>query len=136
MGDPDYQALAGFRLELRRFFAFSQRAAEAAGLRPQQYQALLAIKAHTGSQPMTTTELADELFIRLPTAVELIDRLEKESLVRRAPSTVDRRRMTVVLAPRAEEVLKRLASVHHEELRSHGPALVALLSRIGVLSKE
>src|SRR4051812_41570723 len=114
MSDPDYQALAGFRLELRRFLAFSQRAAEGAGLKPQQYQALLAIKAHSGAQPMTTTQLADELFIRLPTAVELIDRLEKERLVKRAASTVDRRRMTISLTARAEDVLKQLASVHHE----------------------
>jgi hypothetical protein len=43
---PDYVALAEFRYALRHFLYFSQSAAGAAGLRPQQHQALLAIKGY------------------------------------------------------------------------------------------
>ena len=40
----DYQALADLRFEIRRFLNFSERLVHAAGLEPQQHQALLAIK--------------------------------------------------------------------------------------------
>jgi len=40
----EYRALAEFRYELRRFLHFSERAARAAGLEPQQHQLLLALK--------------------------------------------------------------------------------------------
>ena len=45
IGGKDYRMLAAFRLALRRFVHFSETAAEAAGLSPQQHQALLAIRA-------------------------------------------------------------------------------------------
>ncbi|HEY2034092.1 MAG TPA: hypothetical protein VGH02_10445, partial [Rhizomicrobium sp.] len=45
----DYRALAEFRFLLRRFMAFSEEAARAAGLAPQQHQALLAIKGLEGA---------------------------------------------------------------------------------------
>ena len=40
----DYQALADFRFEIRRFLNFSESLVRAAGIEPQQHQALLAIK--------------------------------------------------------------------------------------------
>lgn len=125
-----YEALAGFRYELRKFMAFSRRAAEAAGLKPQQYQALLAIKAHAGPEAISPKELAEGLFIGLSTAVELADRLEASGLVRRETSKRDRRRTLLVLTPRAESALANLATVHRDELREQVPALISLLSRI------
>ena len=44
MREADYAALAQFRYQLRTFLAFSEAAAQSAGLTPQQHQALLAIK--------------------------------------------------------------------------------------------
>ena len=44
ISDAEYQALAAFRAELRRFLRFSEDAARAAGLSPQQHQLLLAIR--------------------------------------------------------------------------------------------
>lgn len=127
----DYQALAGFRYELRRLFAQSRKAAESAGLKPQQYQALLALRAHSGDHPMTVRDLAEELFIGASTAVELVDRLEARGLVSRATSSVDRRRVSLHLTPEAVDVLCALAAVHRDELGAHVPTLVALLERIG-----
>ena len=43
-----YELLAALRRSLRRFQRFSQDAARAAGLTPQQHQALLAIKGSPG----------------------------------------------------------------------------------------
>src|SRR5947209_3384263 len=40
----DYQALAEFRYQIRRFLRFSEQMARAAGIEPQQHQLLLAVK--------------------------------------------------------------------------------------------
>ncbi len=40
----DYQALAEFRYQIRKFLHFSEQAVEAAGLERGQYQLMLAIK--------------------------------------------------------------------------------------------
>src|SRR4051812_39011117 len=71
----DYEALAGFRYQLRLFLAFSETAARKAGLSPQQHQALLAIKGLAGSSPASVGDLARFLLIRHHTAVELINRM-------------------------------------------------------------
>jgi DNA-binding MarR family transcriptional regulator len=71
----DYEALAAFRHALRRFVAFSAEAARAAGLTPQQHQALLAIKGAPGRESLTVGEIAAHLLIRPNSAVELVDRL-------------------------------------------------------------
>ncbi len=58
-----YAAIASFRLELRRFLAFSEIAANKAGLPPQQHQALLAIAGHTGPEPPNVGAIAEHLLI-------------------------------------------------------------------------
>ncbi|MEO6341092.1 MAG: MarR family transcriptional regulator [Caulobacteraceae bacterium] len=129
--DADYRALAGFRYEVRKFMAFSKRAAESVGLQPQQYQALLVIKARETSGRIATSALAEELFIGTSTAVELLDRLEARGLVSRWVLAEDRRRTVVSLTPEAHRILRSLAAVHRDELRQHVPALISLLARIG-----
>src|SRR6185437_11475796 len=88
----DYQAMAAFRQALRRFAAFSETAAQSVGLTPQQHQALLAIRAHAGAEPMTISELADALMIKNHSAVGLVARLVERDLVTRSPSPLGRRR--------------------------------------------
>src|SRR5215472_7873853 len=87
---PQYQALAGFRYAIRAFLAFSESAARKSGVTPQQYQALLAIKAHP-DETILVRELADELMLKHNNAVQLVDRLVKAKLVRRSPSKQDGR---------------------------------------------
>src|SRR5258705_13819524 len=70
----DYEALAAFRFELRRFLQFSEEAARSLGLTPQQHQALLAIRAAPGRE-MSIGVLAEQLFIQPHSASELADRL-------------------------------------------------------------
>jgi DNA-binding MarR family transcriptional regulator len=129
--EADYRALAGFRCELRKFMAFSARAAKQAGLEPQQYQAMLAIRARPDDEPMSTSALAEELFISVSTTIELLDRLELAGLVVRRQSETDRRRTVVSLTSKALDRLPGLAATHKDEIRQHVPALVALLSQIG-----
>jgi DNA-binding MarR family transcriptional regulator len=124
VSDADYRLLADFRYALRGFFAFSKTAVAQAKLAPQQYQALLALRARRGRE-MTVGDLAQELYIRHHTAVGLVDRLEQANLVRRAHG--GGRRVTLDLTPEAEAVLTDLAQMHLEELRSYAPTIASLL---------
>jgi DNA-binding MarR family transcriptional regulator len=53
LGKAQYETLAAFRYALRKFLHFSETAAQAAGLTPQQHQALLAIKGFPGRDRIT-----------------------------------------------------------------------------------
>src|ERR1700752_4664503 len=69
----NYEALAEFRFQLRRFLAFSEANARKNGLTSQQYQALLTIRGLSRShQNMSVGELADFLLIKHHNAVGLI----------------------------------------------------------------
>lgn len=117
MTDTDYQRLAGFRFVLRQFLEFSAREARARGLTPSQHQALLVIRALSVSGKATIAEVAHGLMSRHHSTVELADRLCELGLIRRRADADDRRRVTLVLTPKAARILERLSAVHLEELR-------------------
>jgi len=127
--DEDYEALAMFRHALRRFLAFSESAAQEAGLTPQQHQALLVIRG-SPNHAISVGELAEQLLIRHHSAVELADRLSHAELLRREADLADRRRVRLVLTPRAERLLTELSATHREELRRLRPMLVKLLASL------
>jgi DNA-binding MarR family transcriptional regulator len=113
----DYEVLAEFRYLLREFFRFSENAAQAAGLTPQQHQALLAIKGFPGRDHITVGELADRLQIRHHSAVGLANRLAKERLVVRKRSPEDQRQVYLQVTRAGEKILETLSSAHRGELR-------------------
>lgn len=127
LSDEQYRVMAGFRYQLRRFLAFSSRQAQAAGLAPQQYQALLAIKGHTREAAITVGELAEQLFIRQHTAAELVNRMEAAGLVRRAAAERDHRRVALLLTEGGERALTGLAATHLKELQANGRLMARLL---------
>jgi DNA-binding MarR family transcriptional regulator len=118
-----YAAIATFRFELRRFLAFSEAAAAAAGLPPQQHQALLAIAGHMGPEPLTVGLLADQLLIAPHTAAELVSRMVVASLVTKTVSVHDRRRLELVLTAKAKALLHQLTEAHLQELKKLSPVL-------------
>jgi DNA-binding MarR family transcriptional regulator len=124
----DYQALADFRFEIRRFLNFSERLAHLAGIEPQQHQALLAIKGLPAHRVATIGVLADRLLIQHHSAVELVNRLEAKGLLRRTRSAADRREVVLTLSRRGEALLKRLTHPHHTELQSARPRLLVALA--------
>ena len=126
-----YEMLAAFRYALRQFLHFSEEAAQAAGITPQQHQALLAIKGFPGRDCVTVGELAERLQLRHHSAVGLVDRLAAEKLVTRAPSAQDGRQVIVQLTRRGENVLERLSSAHSEQLKRMGPELSLWLKQLG-----
>ena len=126
--DPfNFQALADFRYAIRRYLNFSERNARAAGLEPQQYQALLAVKGIPAPQTATIGILAERLQIQHHSAVELTDRLEKRGLIRRVRSRTDRRKVCVELTKKGEAKMKRISLPHREELRTAGRKLLNAL---------
>ncbi|MCC2594820.1 MarR family transcriptional regulator [Pusillimonas sp. MFBS29] len=126
----DYQTLAQFRLTLRRFYAFSEAAALQEGLKPQQHQALLAIKGISGTSLPSVGDVAEQMLIRHHSAVELINRLEQMNLVKRLADPEDGRKVRVALTPKAEETLAMLSVAHMKELDSLRPLLMKLLRNL------
>jgi DNA-binding MarR family transcriptional regulator len=124
--------LAEFRYALRKFLHFSETAAQAAGLTPQQHQALLAIKGFTRQGPMTIGGLAECLQIKHHSAVGLVDRLAAERHVRRVTDKHDRRQVHLALTPRGEAILEKLSTTHHEQIRHIGPQIHQLLESLQV----
>ena len=122
-----YEALAGFRYALRQFLRFSEDAAQAAGVTPQQHQAMLAIKGFPGRDDVTIGELAERLQIKHHSAVGLADRLAAEKYIRRMTDKNDRRHVRLTLTARGETVLQQLSAAHQEQLRRMGPQLDQLL---------
>ena len=126
----DYQALAEFRFQIRKFLHFSEQAVQEAGLERGQYQLMLAIKGMPAGVRPRLAELASRMQIQHHSAVELGNRLEAGGFVRRERALQDRREVLLALTAKGERVLAELALHHHEQLRSAGPALVAALRRV------
>jgi DNA-binding MarR family transcriptional regulator len=127
MREADYAALAQFRYQLRTFLAFSEAAAQRAGLTTQQHQALLAIKGLAGPDGASVGDVAGFLLIRHHTAVELVDRMAKLKLISRETDPEDARRVLVKLTARGEQKLRSLSRIHLDELRAAAPALGKVL---------
>ncbi len=126
----EYEMLAALRFALRQFLRFSEEAAQTENLTPQQHQTLLAIKGFPGRDTVNVSELAERLQLRHHSAVELIDRLENEALVKRKPDESDGRKVVIGLTARGERVLEKLSEAHREQLRRIGPQLTRLLSEL------
>ncbi|MBW9056240.1 MarR family transcriptional regulator [Rhizobium mesosinicum] len=125
LSEIEYEALANLRYRIRKFRQFSGKAAEKLGLTRQQHQALLAIKGLGVGGRMSLPELADKLFLTPPEAATLAASLQEAGHV-----TIDakqKRRATVLLTAKAEELLRRLTSAHLYEIREMAPELMQAL---------
>jgi DNA-binding MarR family transcriptional regulator len=132
----DYQALAEFRYQIRKFLHFSDEAIQGSGLERGQYQMMLAIKGLPEGVRPRIRDVANRMRIQHHSAVELINRLEAGGYVRRERGQDDRREVMLGLTPKGEKVLEELASHHHEELQSAAPDLVAALRRVMAGKKQ
>jgi DNA-binding MarR family transcriptional regulator len=120
----EYSALAELRYLIRHFLREGDIAAQAAGLEPQQYLMLLAIRGMPEGVEATITALAERLAVKHHSAVELLDRLEEHGCVRRIRNRDDRRLVQVSLTPRGERALASVVAKRISELRATGAALV------------
>jgi DNA-binding MarR family transcriptional regulator len=126
----EYRALAELRYRIRKFVGEGDAAARSAGLEPQQYLLLLALRGLPEGVEATIRMLADRLALKHHSVVELVDRLETHGYVRRSRSRDDRRRVLLVLLPRGEKLLEQVARDRIGELRASGAALVNAISAL------
>lgn len=120
-------ALAEFRYTLRRFLHFSEEAATAAGVAPQQHQLLLQIAGAPAHTATSVGYLAERLALRHNSVVELCNRCEQASLILRKQDPTNRRTVVLKLTAEGNKVLRRLSADHARELNEFGPKLVTTL---------
>lgn len=118
MMKADFEALAQFRYQLRRYLRFSEEVTHKEGITPLQYLLLLQIKGFPGREWATVAELAERLQAKHHGVVALISRCEVIGLVRRAASESDMRKVEIHLTPQGEQCIEQLAHLHRAELLS------------------
>lgn len=128
--DGDYRRLAAFRHALRQFLRFSEEAARAEGLTPNQHQLMLAVRGWSGPDSPTITELSDQLQLRVHSTSELVQRATASGLVEVVVDDADHRRQHVVLTPVGDAKLRSLSVLHRDELRRFRTHLADLLDAL------
>jgi DNA-binding MarR family transcriptional regulator len=118
MSKADFETLANFRYQLRRFLRFSEEVTHENGVRPLQYLLMLQIKGFPGREWATVAELAERLQAKHHGVVALVSRCEAAGWVQRKPSRGDQRSVEVHLTPAGETRLEQLARLHKDELQS------------------
>lgn len=123
-----YRSIALFRHQLRRFLAFSEAAAAAAGLPAQQHQALLVVAGHPGPEAPTVGVVAQQLIVAPHTAAELVARMVAGGLLAKTQARDDGRRQELALTPAAAALLQKLTTAHLRELEELRRTLVQAAS--------
>src|SRR5664279_2807100 len=113
----DYEALAEFRYQIRRYVRVSEDAAREAGIEPQHHQLLLAVKGGREGEKPRIAYLAEHLQIQHHSAAELVNRLAKKGLIVRTRGDEDRREVLVQLTARGERILRELTLHLRTELQ-------------------
>jgi len=126
----EFMALAELRYRIRLFLKEGDATAREAGLEPQQYLMLLAIRGLPADEPGKIRTLADRLALRHHSAVELVDRLEQHGYVKRTRSREDKRQVLVSLLPKGQKLLERVVQQRISELRTSGRQLVRAIDAI------
>jgi DNA-binding MarR family transcriptional regulator len=130
ISDRDYVRLLAVRTGLRRFEHWSADQAAGQGLTSSQHQLLLAIRGHEGAAGPTITNVADHLFIRHHSAVELVDRTEQAGLLARHGDPDDHRVVRLRLTATGRRKLAALSGAHIEELASLTPILRSMIHEL------
>jgi DNA-binding MarR family transcriptional regulator len=127
----DYEALAEFRYGMRKFLRFSKdELAQHARLTPEQYEAMLALRAFATDRGLTVGKLSERLQVKHHTAVTLVNKLVEREVASRTHGTTDRREVYVKLTPKGTELLEKTASIHRKEIRKRSSDLIAALLRL------
>jgi DNA-binding MarR family transcriptional regulator len=123
----DYRALAEFQDQLTRVVAAGESRMRQAGLKPCEYQVLLAIKAHADGETPTLGTLAKWLQTDRNSLVEPIESLVRRGFVDRKRDDNDRRRVLITLTSSGEQWLQPLAEDLLRDLVTRGPGLLRAL---------
>src|ERR1700681_1210130 len=126
----EYRALAEFRYYLRRFQGFAEASAKLERLSASQYLVLLALKGLPPDASPTIGYLAERLQVKHHSAVEIVDRMARRGLVRRASGGADRREVFVTLTGAGSGLLRKVAARNVRELRATQPALMNAITAV------
>ena len=97
---------------------------------PDQYQALLAIRASSSNGKLSIRDLAEQLQVRHHSTVGIVDQLVARSAVVRQVAPDDRRKILLTLTDKGEEIVDRLAPPHHQALSRLCPEMIRTLEQI------
>lgn len=114
----DFELLADFRYQVRKFVRFSEELARQHGITPLQYLLLLHVKGYPGRDWATVGELAERLQAQHHGVVALVTRCVKQELVERRRSQSDKRQIEIHLLDKGTAILTELARLHRAELLS------------------
>ena len=126
----EFEALADFRYQLRRFLRFSELLTRRHGITNLQYLLLLQVKGYPGREWACIGELAERLQAHQHGVVSLVSRCEKLGLVERRPGREDRRAVEVHLTAEGERLAESIALHHREEVKLLGGVFRALASQL------
>lgn len=130
--DEEYARLAELRHGQRRFLHWSAELARAVGLTTTQHQLLLGVRAWSDESGPAIGDVADFLFIRHHSAVELVDRAERDGLLVRHKHAGQAR---LALTQSGEEKLRALTEAHLHELTELAPRMSALWSAVASVAR-
>ncbi|MDH6166279.1 DNA-binding MarR family transcriptional regulator [Variovorax boronicumulans] len=130
VGKQHLEALSDFRFRLRSFLRFSEDAARAEGITVLQYQLMLHTQGFPGREWATVSEIAERLQAQPHGVVALVSRCEEAGLVKRKPSSTDRRQVEVHLLAAGRKKLEQLAVLHEDQVAQLAE-VVSLASRGG-----
>jgi len=116
--------LAEFRYQLRKFLSVSEAISDRAGISVQQYQLLQVVATVPEDRGASISYLAERMFLRHNSAVELVDRAVRSGLVQRQSDEEDLRRSLVVLTPEGSAILEQLVAAHLAELDKNGNTIM------------
>jgi DNA-binding MarR family transcriptional regulator len=126
----EYQALAEFRYQLAAFLRRRRNAAQEAGIEPQQYELLLAVKGLAPDKKPTIKQIAEQLRLQHHSTVELTTRLVKRGLVRRERSKEDRRSVLLSVTREGQRAMDEVVQYSLDQLREEAPGLLKTLARL------
>ncbi|HET7207987.1 MAG TPA: MarR family transcriptional regulator [Terriglobales bacterium] len=128
--EAEYRTLAEFRYQLTGFLRRRRNAARSAGLEPQQYELLLAVKGLPKDKQPTIKQIADQLQLQHHSAVELTTRLVNRGLVKRQRSQKDRRSVLLSITHEGERAIEQVVKYSLAQLRNEAPELLRILGRL------
>lgn len=134
LSQDEYCRLAELRHGQRRFLQWSAEQAERVGVTATQHQLLLGIRASQAPGGPTIGEMAEYLFLRHHSAVELVDRAERAGLVNRHRDSDQHALVRLTLTDRGGEVLRSLTAIHLRELAELAPTMSALWDEVAELA--
>ncbi len=125
--DRDFQDLAEFRYQIRRYLRFTEEESRKAGIEPQQYLLLICMRGMPDGMSPTLTNVAERLQLKHNSVVELVDRCVEKGLVTRSAYHHDKRTVVLALTEEGKKVMEGLAVLFHKQMRQLAPEFLAAL---------